>query len=225
MNSPLMLRLIEVLDRRSENRMTEFGMLAHAFEFAKINGVKGDYFEFGVWRGKTFCCARMMAKRYRVSPVTFRAFDSFAGLPPVPKGTRHEVWREGQFACSRQEFERILAARGFQPGEYEVVEGFYDQSLNDALIAQLTAADVKAAVVYVDCDLYESTVPVLRFIRPFLQDGTIICFDDYYNYRGQPGFGEEKALTEFLADNPDVRFLHYMTFSPLGQSFISCTNC
>lgn len=220
MNSPHALRLLEVLDRRSENRMTEFGMLAQAFEFVKINGVRGDYFEFGVWQGKTFAYARTMARRYRVRPVMFRAFDSFAGLPPVDTKANHEVWTEGQFACSKPEFERILASKGFQPEEYELVEGFYDQSLNDALIGRLTKAGVKAAIVYVDCDLYESTVPVLRFIRHFLQDGTIVCFDDYYNYRGLPGHGEQKALAEFLQDNPGVRLIPYMAYSPLGQSFI-----
>src|SRR5690606_27558165 len=111
LNSPFALRLTEILDRRSENRMTEFGMLAQAFEFAKINGVMGDYFEFGVWRGKTFAYARTMARRYRVSPIKFRAFDSFAGLPPVDRNVRHEVWAEGQFACSKPEFEQILAAK------------------------------------------------------------------------------------------------------------------
>ncbi|HEY4545707.1 MAG TPA: TylF/MycF/NovP-related O-methyltransferase [Pedomonas sp.] len=220
MNSPHALRLLEVLDRRTENRMTEFGMLAQAFEFAKINGVRGDYFEFGVWRGKTFIHARTMARRYRVSPIVFRAFDSFAGLPPVDKHTKHEVWKEGQFACSRTEFARILASKGFAPGEYDLIEGFYDQSLNDALVGRLSSAGVRASIVYVDCDLYESTVPVLRFIRHFLQDGTIICFDDYYNYRGQPGHGEQKALAEFLQNTPDIRLTPYMTYSPLGQSFI-----
>lgn len=220
LNSPFALRLTEILDRRSENRMTEFGMLAQAFEFAKINGVKGDYFEFGVWRGKTFAYARTMARRYRASPIKFRAFDSFAGLPPVDRNVRHEVWAEGQFACSKPEFEQILAAKGFQPDEYALVEGFYDQSLNAALVGRLNEAGVKAAIVYIDCDLYESTVPVLRFIRHFLQDGTIVCFDDYYNYRGQPGHGEQKALAEFLQDNPAIRLSPYMAYSPLGQSFI-----
>lgn len=220
LNSPFALRLTEVLDRRSENRMTEFGMLAQAFEFSKINGVRGDYFEFGVWRGKTFTYARTMARRYRVSPIRFRAFDSFAGLPPVDGSARHEVWKEGQFACSKPEFEQILATKGFRPDEYELVEGFYDKSLDDTLVQRLKQADVKAAIVYIDCDLYESTVPVLRFIRHFLQDGTIVCFDDYFNYRGQPGHGEQKALAEFLQDNPDIRLSPYMAYSPLGQSFI-----
>lgn len=49
LNHPAALRVLEVFDRRMENRMTEFGMLAQAFEFCKINAIEGDCFEFGVW--------------------------------------------------------------------------------------------------------------------------------------------------------------------------------
>ncbi len=203
--------------------MTEFGMLAQAFEFAKINGVAGDYFEFGVWRGKTFGYARTMARRYGVKGVTFRAFDSFAGLPPVEGSTAYEVWSEGQFACPKPEFERILAAKGFARDEYELTEGFYCDSLTPDLVARLTGEGVKAAVVYIDCDLYESTRDVLGFVRHFLQDGTILCFDDFYNYRGRPDMGEQKAFAEFRAATPELTFTPYMAYSPLGQSFICGT--
>lgn len=220
LNSDLVLRVLEVIDRRSENRMTEFGMLAQAFEFAKINGISGDYFEFGVWRGKTFCYARKMARRYRYGPVKFFAFDSFKGLPAVAND-RFEVWSTGQFTCSSNEFCRILHQNGFTPEEYELVPGFYGHSLNGELVARLQAQKVKASIIYIDCDLYESTVPVLDFILDFLQSGTILCFDDFYNYRGLPGYGEQRALTEFEARNSQVRLFPYMPYSPLGMSFIT----
>jgi len=220
MNSQAILRAIEVFDRRSENRMAEFGMLAQAFEFVKINGIAGDYFEFGVWRGKTFGHARTMARRYRVPGLKFRAFDSFAGLPPPAEGERYEIWSEGQFACSPTEFEAILRRKGFAPDEYELVKGFYSESLDDALIARYRSAGVKAAVIYIDCDLYESTRDVLEFIRHFVQDGTVVCFDDFYNYRGRADQGEQRAVAEFTARYPEVRLRSYMPYSPLGQSFI-----
>jgi O-methyltransferase len=219
LNSAAALRVLDVLDRRSENRTTEFGMLAQAFEFVKINGVLGDYFEFGVWRGKTFGYARIMARRYRLPHIRFRAFDSFAGLPATTEET-YNIWAPGQFACSRHDFEAILQDKGFAPGEYVVTEGFYSDSLNETLIESMRRERVQAAIVYIDCDLYESTRDVLNFIRHFLQDGSIICFDDYYNYRGRADRGEQRALTEFLAVHPDVLCRPYMPYSPLGMSFI-----
>lgn len=222
LSHPILLRLFEVIDRRSENRMTEFGMLAQAFEFCKINGIEGDYFEFGVWQGKTFGYARTMARRYRYGPLKFRAFDSFAGLPPAAT-TEFEIWHEGQFACSLDEFEAILRRKGFRPEDYEIVEGFYDQSLTPVLTGALVEQEVKASVVYVDCDLYESARDVLAFIAPFLQDGTIICFDDFFNYHGRPDLGEQRAFSEFREANPELSFIDYMSYSPLGMSFICNT--
>lgn len=208
------------MDRRTENRMTELGMLAQAFDFSKIDGVEGDYLEFGVWRGKTFKQARRMALRYGCQGVRYRAFDSFQGLPTV-KLLPYEVWQKGRFSCSQDQFHSILKVDGFSKQECELFPGFYDESLNDALIASFKREGVKARVIYVDCDLYESPVPVLRFIAQLVQDGTVLCFDDYYNYLGLPGFGEQLAIQEFLASHPHIKFIPHFPYNPLGMSFIA----
>lgn len=219
LNSGLFLRIVEVVDRRSENRVKELGMIAQGMEFAKINGVRGDYFEFGLWQGKTFKYAHKMMRRYSVSGMKLRGFDSFRGLP-THESRPDNIWHEGQFVFSRDHLERELLTCGFKPQDYELVEGFYDQSLDDALVERLSREQVKAAVVYIDCDLYESTCPVLMFISNFLQNGTIVCFDDYFNYKGAKDEGEARALAEFCAENPRFDFMPYMPYAPLGQSFI-----
>ena len=210
-------RLLEILDHRSDNRMSEFGMISQAFEFKKINGVEGDYFEFGLWRGKTFCFAHRMKRRYSLADMRFFGFDSFQGLPPV-ESHRDNIWEKGQFACSEPEFRKILQRNKFRPDEYELFPGFYEKSLNGATHARL--AGRKAAIVYIDYDLYESTKCVLKFIAPFLGSGSIVCFDDYYCYKGAPDQGEQRALTEFLESQNAIQFLPYLDYSPLGKSFI-----
>ena len=50
----------------------------------------------------------------------------------------------------------------------------------------------------VDCDLYESAVPVFKFIEPFLQESTVIYIDDYWSdYRGNPKRGVSKSFDQF----------------------------
>jgi O-methyltransferase len=218
LNSDLMLRALNIVDKRSENRITEFGMLAQAFQFAKINGISGDYLEFGVWKGKTFTYAKKMSRRYDVK-THFYAFDSFEGLPETTE-TKYQIWSPGSFTCSMEEFESILMSNGFKTTEYSLIKGFYNNSLTPELRQSLLKRGLRASIVYIDCDLYESTRDVLEFLAPFLQDGTILCFDDYYNYRGRPDMGEQRALKEFQSQNRSVRLQPYLPYSPLGMSFL-----
>lgn len=216
-NSALAYRIAEVFDRRSENRMTELGMLAQAFEFVKINSIPGDYFEFGIWKGKTFVYANRMKHRYGLERVHMWGFDSFQGLPQVPQ-ERDNIWHMGQFACSEETVRKNLGKSRMMEKEYTLVPGYYHESLTDKLHERLR--EVKAAIVYIDCDLYESTRQVLPFVTRYLVNGSIVCFDDYHNYASSPYQGEQRALTEFLEQDPGMRFCPYFEYSPLGKSFI-----
>jgi hypothetical protein len=84
------------------------------------------------------------------------------------------------------------------------VKGFYERSLTPALRDRLLPQ--KAAVIYIDCDLYASAAVVLDFIVPFLQEGTVIVFDDWNCYYANPDRGERRAWREFLEAHPDLRF-------------------
>lgn len=211
------IRLVDFLDRKAENRFWEIGMVSQAFHFAKINDIRGDYLEFGLWEGKTFMAALRCKAKFGMSSVMLWGFDSFEGLPEVSHSP-DEIWKKGQFSCSEERFRGILKENGFSERDFQLVKGFYDRSLNADLHKRL--AGRKAMAIYVDCDLYESTRDVLRFLPPYLQNGTIICFDDYYCYKADPQQGEQKAIREFLDQRPGITFLPYMDYGPTGKSFI-----
>jgi O-methyltransferase len=217
LDNPLFSSLISGLDHRSENRMSELGMIAHAFQFARINSVRGDYFEFGLWQGKTFRYARRMKLRYHLNQMTLWGFDSFEGLPRSSE-TRDNIWAPGQFRNPEDQLRRALKRAGFQDSEFELVPGFFCDSLNGALHHRM--AGRTAAVVYVDCDLYESTRDVLRFVQRYLLNGSIVCFDDFYCFKGAPDQGEQRALREFLQAVPEFSFIPYFDYGPVGKSFI-----
>ena len=54
---------------------------------------------------------------------------------------------------------------------------YFDRSLTPEARACLGLA--RAAIVMIDCDLYESTVTVLAFLTPLVAQGTIIIFHDW----------------------------------------------
>jgi hypothetical protein len=213
--------LLDRIDQISNNELGIRGMLHRAFMFVEINRVPGDYFEFGVYRGQSFLVAHHMKHRFHLNEMKLWGFDSFAGMPEIDDA-RDNIWHKGQYACSLDDFRRILAKHGVRKDEYEVIPGYYDRSLNDELHGKL--AGRKASVVTIDCDLYSSTVLVLNFVKRYLDNGTIVCFDDFYHYKGSPDQGEQRALSEFLSCNSIFGFVPWCDFAPVGKSFIVRVN-
>lgn len=218
-----LLRLPYVSELANQGVSKTLGLLA-GFHFLSRIELEGDYLEFGVFRGETFRNAIRAAQQgFRASaggrfPGRFLAFDSFAGLPAVASmGDGVSPYAAGEFAASRAELERTLGAlRTRHP--VEIVAGWFEDTLTPATAARLALR--RAAFVNIDCDLYESTVPVLRFVTPALQTGTILYLDDWYSQRGSLDHGEARAVREWLAAHPHIQLNEYRTVGVTGKMFI-----
>jgi O-methyltransferase len=197
------------------------GMIALAFSFMNGNRMSGDYFEFGCWGGRTFRLAFEHHRRYFAGRMHFRLFDSFRGLPRLAPIDQHPAWNAGDLCTTLDEFIAIADRSGIPRHAYTATPGFYDETLTDQRARELAASGVKAGIVYVDCDLYESTRLVLEFVHPLLQPGTVLCFDDFYCFNGDPERGEQLALREFLAEHDDVTVADYVNFGWHGKSVIA----
>jgi len=195
-------------------------MLRHAMNFVKGAQMEGDYLEFGVSIGTTMSAAYRFATLFGLDAMTFYAFDSFQGLPEISGVDANGPceYHEGQYACGLGQFKKNLSRNGVDLRRLEFVEGWYDKTLNEHTRKRLRIK--KAAVIWVDCDLYESTVPVLDFVTDYVQTGTIICFDDFYCFRGDPNRGESRAFNEWLARNKNITAVEYRKFEAAGNSYI-----
>lgn len=177
----------------------------------------GDYLEFGVYRGDSFLHAHHHARRL-MPWMRFFAFDSFAGLPAPTGIDQGGEFDQGQFACSRAEFTRILGESGADMSRVHIVEGWYDDVLDDEL-KQQHDLDI-CAIAYIDCDLYRSAVPVLEFLTSLVRPGTILLFDDWYCFKADPDRGVQRATREWLGANPHIVLERWHPFCHHGQSFI-----
>ena len=151
----------------------------------------------------------------------FITIDSFEGLPE-PKGIDalngySSHFYKGQFICSKDGFLQNLKANGVDMERVKIVKGWFDQTL---LSEKRDAYEIeKIATVWIDCDLYESTVPVLKFITPYLTTGSVIIFDDWRCYRNYPDYGEQRACKEWLEMNPGIELRELLSFGWHGQAF------
>ncbi|MDP1718810.1 MAG: TylF/MycF/NovP-related O-methyltransferase, partial [bacterium] len=117
----------------------------------------GDYLEFGVYKAGNFVEAVKTAKQKRkMESMRFHAFDSFQGLPE-PRGIDlySEQWTKGQVSSGENDFREALAKSGADMNRVSVTTGWFKDTLNEETKKKLNIE--KAAVIWIDCDLYEST--------------------------------------------------------------------
>jgi O-methyltransferase len=212
-----------------------------AAEITSAELVEGDFLEFGVFRGSTFIEAyrtleraylARAADRTRIHSPQFRqrvadrwkemrffAFDSFCGLPAlagIDQGTRD--FEEGKFAASADEFAGNVRASGVDMRKVILVPGWFQDTCVEATRRQHRMR--AASIVHIDCDLYESTKTALDFVDPLLVDGTVLVFDDWFSFRGNPQLGEQRAFAEWRATRPDLLVTEYHKEGAWRNSFI-----
>lgn len=198
-------------------------MLNTALAFVEFNRIRGDYLEFGTYEGNAFITAYHFANAYKLSEMRFYAFDSFQGLPDFTLEVDQDPDEElqywpGDFSCSSEKFQRNLRRYGVALSRVQIVPGFFGDSLTPQTKQSLPIQ--AAAVILIDCDLYESTIQVLDFVSEYLVNGSVLIFDDWYNFKGDPRRGERKAFEEWLDRNPTFRATEYHRYAWHGLSFI-----
>ncbi len=155
----------------------------------------------------------------RLTEMRFHSFDSFRGLPVPKESDKYSgQWAEGQMAFGEEDFRKVLDKNRIDMGRVSITAGWFKDTLNDATKKKLNIS--KAAVIWIDCDLYESTTPVLKFIKDYITDGTIVVFDDWHHFRGNPNYGEQRAFREWLAENPQFTASEFHKYFWHGNSFI-----
>ncbi len=86
-----------------------------------------------------------------------------------------------------------------------LIKGLFCDTLDDFLADH--AGNV--SFVHIDCDLYSSTKYVLSKLKERLVRGSVILFDEFYNYPGWEN-GEYKAWVEFAEENSiDFEYIGY----------------
>ncbi|MEO8148821.1 MAG: class I SAM-dependent methyltransferase [Bacteroidia bacterium] len=161
-----------------------FDVLKHGLSKVSLNGL---YCEFGVFKGDSLMFIKQNTNQ------EIHAFDSFQGLP--------ETWKSGY----EKGFFKLKKAPSFGKG-VQVHVGWFDDTIPD-FIKNYT--DDKIAFLHIDCDLYSSTNTIFKGLEKKIQDGTVIVFDEYFNY---PEWEQHEylAFQEFIKrNNLSYEYLSY----------------
>ena len=77
-----------------------------------------------------------------------------------------------------------------------LIKGWFNETLPEFVKAH----PEPCAFIHVDCDLYSSTKTIFDNLKNQIVSGTVIAFDEYFNYTGWQE-GEYKAFMEFIEGN------------------------
>ncbi|NEQ76180.1 MAG: hypothetical protein F6K23_25955 [Okeania sp. SIO2C9] len=181
---------------------------------------KGDYCEFGIFKGYAFWNAQKIAKKYELNNMRFFGFDSFKGLPEIQEEdlTKEEVFYQGQYSCSKENVTNNLNSKGVDWKKTFLIEGFFEESLNEDTKQKYNLD--KIAIALIDCDLYSSTVEVLDYIQDMIMDKTILIFDDWNCFDKDDNRGQRKAFREFIENNTHLSAKEFISYGVYGQTFI-----
>lgn len=149
----------------------------------------GHVMEFGVFRGRSLSAlAKALPER------SVHGFDTFSGLPIPWQRSADSVYPAGHFDTGA--LPEVPANARLWPGEFGA-----------SLPAWLAAHPGPAALLHIDCDLYESTVTVLTLMDERIVPGTVLVFDELCDWNESGVYpawreGEWRALREWLQRRP-----------------------
>ncbi|MCA0133120.1 class I SAM-dependent methyltransferase [Winogradskyella alexanderae] len=154
--------------------------------------IDGQYLEFGVFSGQTI---NLIANEKPNENIY--GFDSFEGLP--------EAWRDGYLPGHFHKKNKLPKVSK----NVTLIKGWF----SDTLPKFAQEHKMPIAFLHVDCDLYSSTKTIFENLQPLITKGTVIVFDEYFNYPGWRD-GEYKAFMEFVKEyNVNFKYLTYNRFN------------
>jgi hypothetical protein len=150
---------------------------AHLINAASSADLDGLWLEFGVSTGGS------LATIAGCTAETIFGFDTFEGLP--------EDWDAGG-AAGFFPAGSFKGSPKFLPTNVRLITGLF----TDTLPSFLSHEPKRVAFMHIDCDLYQSTVDILDQIGDRIVPGTVIVFDEMFNYENYKDH-EMRAWLEF----------------------------
>jgi len=209
-------------------------MFRNATRFIDYELIEGDILEFGVYTGRSLA---LLSYYHNLNKKSIHAipfdrniigFDSFQGLP---SSDNHPRWKSGMFNINHSY--HPLYEKGIKITPDIIYDFFKELNLTTPILkvgdftetlSTFSESD-KSALIHIDCDLYLSTKNVLDNIEITIQDGTMILFDDWFNFKGNKDKGEQKAFHEFVNKHKNKwNIIEYQTYATFGKSFIFSKN-
>ena len=200
-------------------------MLKKIMWHLNVDGVNGDYFEFGVAHGHSMRSAQQAVKHSHSNKLGvkqiqrqlfgFDTFDKFIGGGEIDA---HPTWDGDAFNVPYHK----VKARFKTDSSIHLIK--IDVNLLSASEEKYQYADFgilnKAAVILFDMDLFGPTLSALTWMGGSIQQGTFLIFDEFFSFSGNSRKGEARALQQFLDSNPNIKVRDFGNYGAGGKVFV-----
>lgn len=213
------------------NRNDRFGALVKAWGYIVSDMMVGDYYEFGTYTGNSMVSSikahfifkswlddqrvssepwrREVFSSYVFNPV-FCGYDTFAGMPANDE--EHGVWAQGSFRGDLESVRQRCVETGLPEDRLNLVKGDFKE-------VEAASTPGKAAIINIDCDLYQSAVEALRIVKDKIQQGTVLLADEYHAFGASNSKGERRAMREF-SEQTGITFEPWFAYKFSGHAFL-----
>lgn len=211
--------LISLINPAIIHNIEKYYAIKKVFYLSMLERTKGDYLEFGVYTGSSFCHSirsyRRMKFLFPDSRTAFYGFDSFSGFGSISEEDRHPFYNDINFKTDVRNVEARVAklAKG---EKWRLVSGFFNDTLNQPASSYEIH---RAAIIFVDSDTFTSSKQALEFVGPITDVGTFIILDDFYSYSGRTDRGVCRAFDQFQT-NFKLSTRHVFNYGMGGAVFV-----
>tara|TARA_B100000575_G_C23101792_1_gene635684 strand:+ start:874 stop:1512 length:639 start_codon:yes stop_codon:yes gene_type:complete len=163
----------------------------------KLDDIEGDYIEFGIFKGKSLLHSIKTYKQFFNSndKITFYGLDSFDGFP----SDNHNFYNSNNFSTSYAKVTKTFA----KYRNVKIIKGFFSDVLKNEEFNKNVYS-----FVFIDCDIYESSLDVFKHIDKKIVKGGFLMIDDFTSI-DKNGNSIYKAFNETLNQDEYVYFTSY----------------
>ena len=202
------------------HNVSKYDAIKKVHYLSAIEDVNGDYLEFGVYSGSSFChsircCKNNQNLNPNVLNTKFYGFDSFSGFGKIADEDIHPFYTDSNFDTSFDQVNKRVRriSGGF---EVKLIQGFF----SDTLINGAESMGINnSRIIFIDSDTYSSATEALNFCIPTIQEGTFIILDDFFSFKGSLEKGVAKAFNQFLV-NASAEVREVFTYGMGGKVFV-----